>query len=161
MERVTGIGGFFFRATDPATLAAWYERHLGVLAVGERSEDGSWWQDEGPTVFASFAADTDHFGSPSQMWMINLRVRDLTLWSRNYARPGSQSRSILSRIQTVASLAPKTRKATLSSFGRLGARTQLVHPVTCRGRSETCLATHIITRRLAADTTRLAAALAA
>src|SRR5688572_28668137 len=30
MERVTGIGGFFFRASDPKTLAEWYERHLGV-----------------------------------------------------------------------------------------------------------------------------------
>ncbi len=77
MERVTGIGGFFFRAKDPVALAAWYEAQLGVAQVGERYEDGSWWQDEGPTVFAPFAADTDYFGTPQQMWMINLRVRDL------------------------------------------------------------------------------------
>lgn len=77
MERVTGIGGFFFRAKDPTALALWYEEQLGVRQVGERYEDGSWWQDEGPTVFAPFAADTDYFGSPQQQWMINFRVHDL------------------------------------------------------------------------------------
>jgi glyoxylase I family protein len=30
MEKVTGIGGLFFRTRDPAALARWYEQHLGV-----------------------------------------------------------------------------------------------------------------------------------
>jgi predicted enzyme related to lactoylglutathione lyase len=30
MERVTGIGGVFLRAQDPAALNAWYAEHLGV-----------------------------------------------------------------------------------------------------------------------------------
>jgi hypothetical protein len=30
MEIVTGIGGLFFRAKDPAALARWYEERLGV-----------------------------------------------------------------------------------------------------------------------------------
>ena len=77
MERVTGIGGVFFRATDPNALAEWYEQHLGITRVPESYEDGSWWQEEGPTVFAPFAADTSYFGQPQQVWMINLRVRDL------------------------------------------------------------------------------------
>ena len=33
MERVQGIGGFFFRAKDPKTLAGWYEANLGVSSV--------------------------------------------------------------------------------------------------------------------------------
>ena len=40
MEKVTGIGGFFFRAKDPKTLAVWYEQHLGIcetMRVGARS----------------------------------------------------------------------------------------------------------------------------
>jgi glyoxylase I family protein len=77
MERVTGIGGVFFRAKDPKALAAWYERHLGISRVPETYEEGSWRQDEGPTVFAPFAEDTDYFGRAEQAWMINLRVRDL------------------------------------------------------------------------------------
>ncbi len=28
VERVTGIGGVFFRSKDPERLAAWYEEHL-------------------------------------------------------------------------------------------------------------------------------------
>jgi catechol 2,3-dioxygenase-like lactoylglutathione lyase family enzyme len=31
MERVTGVGGVFFRTRDAAALVAWYEEHLGVL----------------------------------------------------------------------------------------------------------------------------------
>ncbi len=30
MKRVTGIGGIFFHARDPATLRAWYQKHLGI-----------------------------------------------------------------------------------------------------------------------------------
>jgi hypothetical protein len=30
MQRVTGIGGIFFKAKDPAALSAWYKAHLGL-----------------------------------------------------------------------------------------------------------------------------------
>ena len=30
MNRVTGIGGIFFKARDPAALREWYRRHLDV-----------------------------------------------------------------------------------------------------------------------------------
>jgi len=30
MKRVTGIGGIFFKARDPAALGAWYKKHLGI-----------------------------------------------------------------------------------------------------------------------------------
>jgi hypothetical protein len=30
MERVTGIGGVFFRSKDPEMLGRWYATHLGV-----------------------------------------------------------------------------------------------------------------------------------
>ena len=30
MKRVTGIGGIFFKAKDPAALGAWYKKHLGI-----------------------------------------------------------------------------------------------------------------------------------
>ena len=30
MERVDGLGGFFFRAKDPKALAEWYQQHLGI-----------------------------------------------------------------------------------------------------------------------------------
>jgi predicted enzyme related to lactoylglutathione lyase len=77
MERVTGIGGFFFKAKDPKALAKWYEEHLGVLQVPTSYDGEAWQQEAGTTVFAPFKQDTTYFGAPSQMWMINFRVRSL------------------------------------------------------------------------------------
>ena len=72
MQRVTGIGGFFFRAKDPAGLAAWYEANLGIPSM-----DTTWSQQAGPTVFAPFPTDTDYFGGLEQQTMLNFRVDDL------------------------------------------------------------------------------------
>jgi hypothetical protein len=33
MEKVTGIGGFFFRAKDPKSLGLWYQQHLGISVI--------------------------------------------------------------------------------------------------------------------------------
>ena len=33
MQKVTGIGGFFFRAQDPDALAKWYHENLGISPV--------------------------------------------------------------------------------------------------------------------------------
>ena len=77
MERVTGIGGIFFRAKDPGLLAQWYQDHLGIKLTPESYDEEPWYQEAGATVFAPFALDTDYFGRAEQQWMINLRVRDL------------------------------------------------------------------------------------
>jgi hypothetical protein len=76
MERATGIGGVFFRSSEPTALARWYIEHLGVDAYSEET-DATWWQEEGPTVWSPFPADTDYFGRPEQAFMVNFRVRDL------------------------------------------------------------------------------------
>jgi predicted enzyme related to lactoylglutathione lyase len=76
MERVTGIGGFFFRARDPSALARWYTETMGVDGYTEE-QDRTWWQDGGPTVFSPFAEDTDYFGRREQQVMLNFRVNDL------------------------------------------------------------------------------------
>lgn len=75
MVRSPGIGGVFFRATDPAKLARWYQDHLGIDATP--GSDRVWWQERGPTVFAPFDADTDYFGRREQQFMVNFRVDDL------------------------------------------------------------------------------------
>jgi glyoxylase I family protein len=72
MQKVTGIGGFFFRARDPDRLSAWYEEHLGIDIL-----ERPWTQAEGLTVLAPFRADTDYFGRPEQQWMLCFRVADL------------------------------------------------------------------------------------
>jgi predicted enzyme related to lactoylglutathione lyase len=73
MERVLGIGGYFLRAADPAALLAWYRDSLGL----DLDEHGLWRQETGPTVLATFEADSEYFGSPKQQTMVNFRVRDL------------------------------------------------------------------------------------
>jgi predicted enzyme related to lactoylglutathione lyase len=75
-QRVTGIGGVFFRTGDPAALAAWYAEHLGLAIEPGNSaivpdEAGSY------TVWAAFPDDTDYFGESGQPLMINYRVADL------------------------------------------------------------------------------------
>jgi glyoxylase I family protein len=77
VERVTGIGGFFFRARDPDALSVWYADHLGVVAPTGNYEDPGWFLERGETVFAAFPHDSDAFGSPEKIWKINFRVRDL------------------------------------------------------------------------------------
>jgi predicted enzyme related to lactoylglutathione lyase len=77
MQRVTGIGGFFFRSKDPDALARWYKDHLGVDLVPTDYGVLPWSQEAGPTAFAPFPADTDYFGRAENRWMINFRVKDL------------------------------------------------------------------------------------
>jgi glyoxylase I family protein len=73
--KVTGIGGVFFRAKDPETLKAWYDKHLGIFGMNAKYEP--WTQAAGPTVFMPFPADTKYFGSSTQNFMLNFRVDDL------------------------------------------------------------------------------------
>jgi predicted enzyme related to lactoylglutathione lyase len=72
MAKVTGIGGIFFRAHDPAALNDWYRTHLGIT----QPDVAVWMQDAGPTVVSPFAEATDYFAADRQ-WMLNLRVDDL------------------------------------------------------------------------------------
>jgi len=77
MEKVTGIGGFFFKAENPSGLAQWYLDNFGINLVPEDYNMPAWEQEAGTTVFAPFEKTTDYFGRAEQQWMINFRVRDL------------------------------------------------------------------------------------
>lgn len=77
MERVTGIGGFFFRAKDPKALAEWYEKNLGVGRTPTAKGMEPWRQESGATAFQPFPATTKYLGPETQQWMINFRVAHL------------------------------------------------------------------------------------
>lgn len=77
MERVSGIGGVFFRTQNPKALKEWYSKHLGVGPASPENPYEPWQQEAGPTAFEPFPANTDYFGRESQQWMLNFRVRDL------------------------------------------------------------------------------------
>jgi predicted enzyme related to lactoylglutathione lyase len=76
-EKVTGIGGFFFRAKDPKALGQWYKQYLGVSLLPTSKEETVWQQEAGPTAFAPFPETTKYFGDAQKVWMLNFRVRDL------------------------------------------------------------------------------------
>ena len=77
MEKVTGIGGFFFRAKDPKALALWYQQNLGILTIPTKDGETSWHQEAGATAFTPFPETTKYFGDAQKVWMLNFRVRDL------------------------------------------------------------------------------------
>ncbi|MCJ0826350.1 VOC family protein [Luteimonas sp. 50] len=80
MKRVTGIGGIFFKAKDPAALGAWYRDHLGLDvtdwggAVFEWGGDGS---QKGMTLWSAFKSDTTYLEPGTASFMVNFRVADL------------------------------------------------------------------------------------
>ena len=42
MEKVDGIGGFFFRAKDTSGLAKWYEDNFGINVVPDDYDKPAW-----------------------------------------------------------------------------------------------------------------------
>lgn len=76
MEKVTGIGGFFFVSKDPEAMRKWYLDHLGVDMAPQFSGGMPWQQDAGFTVFDPFPADNGMIPE-GKSWMINFRVANL------------------------------------------------------------------------------------
>lgn len=82
MKRVTGIGGIFFRAKDPAALGAWYKRHLGIDVQPWGGAAFDWTDDAGNPVGGTTAwslapADSNQFAPSAAPFMVNYRVADL------------------------------------------------------------------------------------
>ena len=78
MERVVGIGGVFFKARDPKTLAAWYREHLGLpIEAGQTYGPFESQRSGEVTVWSTFPDDTSYFGGGAASCMINYRVGDL------------------------------------------------------------------------------------
>jgi predicted enzyme related to lactoylglutathione lyase len=76
LQRVTGIGGVFFRAKDPDALRRWYAENLGI-AVESYGGATFLWETPGSTTWSIFPADTDYFGPGEQASMVNYRVSNL------------------------------------------------------------------------------------
>jgi predicted enzyme related to lactoylglutathione lyase len=78
-KRVTGLGGFFFKASDPDQIKAWYGKHLGlpIDAYG----CSFWWLDEKgdrcSTHWGPMKDDTSYFNPSEKPFMMNFRVENL------------------------------------------------------------------------------------
>ena len=92
MEKVTGIGGIFFKVGDTEKMAAWYQKHLGIQ-TNDGCADFCWREKERPdeigrTVWAMFPKDSEHFGKSSSSLMINYRVANLDRMLEQLRRGG-------------------------------------------------------------------------
>jgi len=93
-QKITGIGGVFFKAKNQAKLIAWYKQHLGLPI---EDQWGGWsfqWRDfknpkkTGSTIWSTFAADTKYFGPGKHGHMINYRVVNLKKMLAQLKREG-------------------------------------------------------------------------
>ncbi len=79
--RVTGIGGIFFKAKDPAALKAWYSKNLGIRIAGGDAvfewRQGMDRTKKGFAVWAPFKETTKYFQPSEKQFMINYRVEGL------------------------------------------------------------------------------------
>jgi predicted enzyme related to lactoylglutathione lyase len=80
MKRVTGIGGVFFAAKDPAALQAWYRKHLGIDVQPWGGAAFTWADEAGAPMKGTtvWSIGTGEYFAPSPApFMINYRVADL------------------------------------------------------------------------------------
>jgi predicted enzyme related to lactoylglutathione lyase len=81
MQKVTGIGGVFFKAQNPQQLMEWYDQHLG-LTFNHGFVEFKWVADQDDKTTASttlsiFKETSNHFDPSEKPFMINFRVADL------------------------------------------------------------------------------------
>jgi hypothetical protein len=94
MEKVTEIGGFFFRAKDPKALWRWYQEHLGISLTPSSYEDSIWQQGVGPTVFDPQPETSDLFkGTDKGLDVETFESGISTSWQPSYEPLQSQDSS--------------------------------------------------------------------
>jgi predicted enzyme related to lactoylglutathione lyase len=93
MERVTGIGGIFFKAKDPARLPAWYKQHLGIDVQTWGGAAFEWTDASGKPVGGTTAwriasAEDDSFAPSTAPFMVNYRVTNLNILLKTLKEEG-------------------------------------------------------------------------
>ncbi|SNR27133.1 Catechol 2,3-dioxygenase [Maribacter sedimenticola] len=78
-NRVTGLGGFFYKTNDPNKIKDWYNTHLGLNT--DQFGCTFWWKDkEGndcSTQWSPMPQDTTYFSPSKSSFMMNFRVENL------------------------------------------------------------------------------------
>ncbi|RRQ49666.1 VOC family protein [Maribacter algicola] len=78
-KRVTGLGGFFFKTSNPEKVKEWYKTHLGLNT--DKYGCTFWWKDEQgndcSTQWSPMNEDTQYFKPSTSSFMMNFRVDNL------------------------------------------------------------------------------------
>jgi catechol 2,3-dioxygenase-like lactoylglutathione lyase family enzyme len=77
-KRVTGIGGIFFKSSDPKKTREWYSKHLGIEMVFKwKALDDLSAVHPAQTIWSPFKEDTTYFNPSNKPFMVNYRVENL------------------------------------------------------------------------------------
>ena len=92
LEKVTGIGGVFFKCKDPAKVREWYSKHLG-LKMDKYGTSFEWREGDDPTKYGStqwtvFQDSSSYFDPSVKDFMINYRVKNLENLVSEFKRDG-------------------------------------------------------------------------
>lgn len=89
-ERVTGIGGLFFKSENPEKLKEWYKTHLGFTVDAYGST--FWWNDgksnPASTQWSPFDKNTKYFSPSNKDFMFNYRVKNVVNLLANLEKEG-------------------------------------------------------------------------
>lgn len=82
MKKVTGIGGIFFKCSDPEKIREWYSKNLGI-ETDNYGTSFEWRQADdvtrkGFTAWNPFPESTSYMEPSQKEFMINYRVENLT-----------------------------------------------------------------------------------
>ncbi len=80
-QRVTGIGGIFFKCKDPEKIRQWYSTHLG-LTTDKHGTSFEWKHADNPeqkgfSAWSPFSDSTKYFDPSPKEFMVNFRVQNL------------------------------------------------------------------------------------
>ncbi len=99
--RVTGIGGIFFKCSDPAKVKEWYKTHLGFEAgpYGTKFDwrHGNDTTNKGYTLWSTFSEKTKYFEPSTKDFMVNYRVENLEALVEDLKKDGV---TVLDKVET-------------------------------------------------------------
>ena len=92
MKKVTGIGGIFFKSSDPEKIKKWYNKNLG-LVIDDYGSPFEFRDANNPEKinylqWSPFKKDTSYFLPSKKDFMINYRVADLEALVRELKKEG-------------------------------------------------------------------------
>lgn len=83
MPRIVGLGGVFYRTSDPKARKEWYRKHLGLHpGDGYDGVEMRWRRPDAPhrqemALVSFFDRDTTYLGEAGQPFMLNFVVEDI------------------------------------------------------------------------------------